>query len=220
MERTSTAARHLDAATGSEAHGPLERLGEWISGFPNTPARRVLHRAPVALWRLGLGQLIGRPLVLVTTRGLKSGKARRTALMPHRLGGRLYLWCPYGERSQWYRNVRAHPLVTVQSSDGVQPARAVRLESEAEAAGLYHRLKDFDAGMLRQYLESVGIADTESSVVASRQRLHVFRLDPMPMVTLPPQNADLIWVWPVAAGLMGLAALLLVRRSRSSTPLP
>jgi hypothetical protein len=133
----------------------------------------------------------------------------------------LYLWCPYGDPSQWYRNVRAYPLVTVQSAKGVRAARAVRLEDQAEAAGVYSMLKgnDFDADLLHRYLESVGIADTVSSAVANRQSLHVFRCDPVPDVTLPPQRADLLWVWPIVAGLVGLVALTLERRWRPSSEL-
>lgn len=219
MERSTVAPGRVDAMPGHKAPSPLERFGVWLEGFPDQPARKMLHRAPIALWRLGLGGIIGRPLVLLTTRGRRSGKPRRTALMPHWLGGRLYLWCPYGDRSQWYRNVRAYPLVTVQSAGGVQAARAVLIENETEAADVYHMLKDFDADLLRRYLESTGIANTSASVVASRRRWHVFRLDPMSDVTLPPQRADLIWVWPVAVGLVGLATLLLRRMRRSSGPL-
>jgi hypothetical protein len=214
MQHASAIAGRAQAVPGWTALGPLGRLGEWLVGFPDNPARRALHRAPVALWRLGVGGLIGRPLVLVTTRGPEGGKLHRTLLRPHWLGDRLYLWCPYRDPSQWYRNVLAFPLVTVQSADGVRAAQAVRLANQVEAAGVYGMLKgnDFDADLLHRYLESIGIADTVSSAVANRQRLHVFRCDPLPDLTLPPQGADLLWVWPLAAGLGGLVALALVRR--------
>lgn len=214
LEHAPAVAGRAQAGAGRTALGPLGRLGEWLVAFPDKPARRALHRAPVALWRLGLGGFIGRALVLVTTRGLECGKPRRTLLTPHWLGDCLYLWCPYEEPSQWYCNILAYPLVTVQSAGGVRAARAVRPEDQAEVAGVYGMLKgnDFDADLLRRYLESVGIADTVSSAVANWQHLHVFRCDPAPDVTLPPQRADLLWVWPIAVGVGGLAALALVRR--------
>ncbi len=214
MQHASAVAGRAQAAPGRTVLGPLGRLGEWLVGVPDNPARRALHRAPIALWRLGLGELIGRPLVLVTTRGPEGGRLRRTLLRPHWLGERLYLWCPYRDPSQWYRNVLAYPLVTVQSADGVRAARAVHLEDQAEAVEVYGMLKgnDFDADLLHHSLESLGIADTVSSAVANRRRLYVFRCDPVPDLTLPPQSADLLWVWPIAAGLGGLVALALVRR--------
>ena len=86
----------------------------------------------------------------------------------------------------------------------------------AELKGVYGMLKgnDFDADLLYHCLDRVGIVDTVSSAVANRQRLHVFRCDPVPDVTLPPQRADLLWGWPIAAGLVGLVALALVRSRR------
>lgn len=59
----------------------------------------------------------GVPSLLLTTRGRKSGKPRRTALYYGEDGGDLVVVASYGgaaEHPLWYRNVEADPRVHVQ----------------------------------------------------------------------------------------------------------
>jgi len=176
-----------------------QRLDTWLSGYPDIVARRLLHKAPVLLWRLGLGRLVGRPLMLLTTTGRTSGRPRHTPLAAHRMGGRTYAWCPYGGRGHWYRNLTANPVVTVQTAEGARSARAVRIDDDAEVADLYGLLKGFDAALLHRYLESEGIADSVSDVVANKGRLHLVRLAPTLGPGPDPLKADLPWVWALPA---------------------
>jgi len=107
--------------------GPLDQVGDWMNRYPDVAARRLLHRAPITLWRLGLGRIVGHPFVLLTTTGRTSGEPRRTPLAAHRIGDRMYVWDPYGSRAHWFLNLTAHPVVTVQSAEGTRAARAERL---------------------------------------------------------------------------------------------
>jgi deazaflavin-dependent oxidoreductase (nitroreductase family) len=75
---------------------------------------RLLARAPIPLYRAGLGLLLGRRLVMIEHRGRVSGLRRYVVLevLEHDPEG-LVVVSGYGRRAQWYRNVLAHPGVRV-----------------------------------------------------------------------------------------------------------
>ncbi|WP_435737447.1 nitroreductase family deazaflavin-dependent oxidoreductase [Cellulosimicrobium sp. PMB13] len=79
-------------------------------------------RAPVALFRSGLGLLTGGRLLLLVHRGRASGEARYVVLevAGRPAPGRLVVVAGLGPRSQWYRNVVAEPRVLVRT--GARPA--------------------------------------------------------------------------------------------------
>ena len=81
---------------------------------------RWVFKAPLYLWRMGLGFLIGRYIMVITTTGRKSGLPRHTMAEWHPLNGGKFVPVNYGERAQWYRNIEADPHVTIQTSDGTQ----------------------------------------------------------------------------------------------------
>jgi deazaflavin-dependent oxidoreductase (nitroreductase family) len=194
---------------GSIRQALAERIGEWSPArYPETPWQRADLRMPILLWRLGLGRLAG-PLMLLTVTGRSSGLPRRTPVTAHVVAGRTYLWCPYGGRSQWYRNLLANPVATTQSRRGTQAVRAVAVDDEDEAVEVVAELRRFNPPWLRRYLEGEGIADTLEDIARNTQRLHIRRLEPTSVEGPPELTADLAWLWllPVA-----LAALLARRR--------
>ncbi|MDG4803790.1 nitroreductase family deazaflavin-dependent oxidoreductase [Micromonospora sp. WMMD980] len=75
---------------------------------------RWLARAPIPLYRNGLGRLLGRRLMMLEHRGRRSGLPRYVVLeVVDREPGALFLASGYGPASQWFRNVRADPAVRV-----------------------------------------------------------------------------------------------------------
>lgn len=86
-----------------------------MAGFDTTPkfVLRLMHLPPRALYALGLGPLIGRLLLLLTTIGRKTGKARVTPLQYEEIDGCIYLGAALGQRADWVRNIRANPAVEV-----------------------------------------------------------------------------------------------------------
>ncbi len=78
----------------------------------------------------------GRPVVLVTIRGARSGKLRYTPLMRVEHDGRYALVASKGgapDHPQWYRNLLAHPHVELQDADvtGDYLAREVSADERA-----------------------------------------------------------------------------------------
>jgi deazaflavin-dependent oxidoreductase (nitroreductase family) len=73
------------------------------------------------------GPFAGRPIVLLTIKGRKTGKERTTPLvyLPH--DGRVFVFASKGgapEDPGWYRNLAKNPDVEVQVRDEVFPAHA------------------------------------------------------------------------------------------------
>lgn len=83
------------------------------------PQHRVKFRANLkiynplmaAFYRIGLLPLLGvsRNVMLLTTRGRKSGKLRSTPIGYFRIGGVVHLFSAWGKSTAWYRNMQAHP---------------------------------------------------------------------------------------------------------------
>ncbi|MBK8822435.1 MAG: nitroreductase family deazaflavin-dependent oxidoreductase [Anaerolineales bacterium] len=69
-----------------------------------------IHRV---LYAIGLGPLIGRIILLLTTTGRRSGMKRVTPLQYEMIGADYYLGSARGLKSDWVRNIQAHPQVDV-----------------------------------------------------------------------------------------------------------
>lgn len=184
-----------------------QHVGTWVNGYPKGRLLRLVHRLPVPLWRLGMHHAVAGPFLILTSTGRRSGRQVHTPLMPHPMDGTVYVWCPYGERGQWCRNVLADPVVTVQDASGTWSARATRPDDDAEVARLHTLLQDFDARQLRDYASSEGLGPSRDDFVAHRNRLHVFRLDPVSEPSPEPLRGDLTWLWVVAPLVATLSAM-------------
>jgi F420H(2)-dependent quinone reductase len=81
--------------------------------------------------------LEGQPCVILTTRGRRTGRLRKSALMRVEHGGRYAVVASKGgapEDPEWYRNLEADPEVTLQDGDEVMDlvARTATPEEKAE----------------------------------------------------------------------------------------
>ncbi|BDZ42246.1 hypothetical protein GCM10025865_15450 [Paraoerskovia sediminicola] len=101
------------------------------SEAPRSLASRVLHtrwvvRAPIHLYRLGLGRVLGDRMLLLEHRGRSSGLLREVVLevVDRPSAGVMQVVAGLGPTSQWYRNVLADPRV-VASSGKVARRRAL-----------------------------------------------------------------------------------------------
>jgi deazaflavin-dependent oxidoreductase (nitroreductase family) len=76
----------------------------------------------------------------LTTRGRVTGRAHEIEIWFARDGDTLYLLSGGGDRSDWVRNLRAQPAVTVRVGDVTSPARGRVLEEGTTEDGLARRL--------------------------------------------------------------------------------
>ncbi len=67
----------------------------------------------IALYRAGLGPVIGRFVLLLTTTGRRSGLPRTTPLQYEEIDGAIYVASARGAKADWFRNILACPRVHV-----------------------------------------------------------------------------------------------------------
>ena len=100
---------------------------------------RWLVRAPIGIYRAGLGFVFGSRLLMLEHRGRSSGRRRFVVLevVDRPARDEYVIASGFGPRAQWYRNVVAEPRVRV--SSGLRrhvPATATAMTSEESAAAL------------------------------------------------------------------------------------
>ena len=179
--------------------------------YPRSAWSRLVWRTPMVLWRLGLGPIVGRLFMTITTTGRKSGLPRSTMVEYHRLSGSKYVASGFGGESQWYKNIQANPLVTIQTSDGSESARAVRITDDREILDVIDLFKRADSAYaIDFFLRSFDVEPLAEDILAKKDRLHFLRFEPVDEATPPGLQADLLWLWP----LIILGSLLLLPRRR------
>lgn len=78
---------------------------------------RLGFRIPVYFYRLGIGWLFGERLVMIEHLGRKTGSLHQAVVevieCDPQTGG-ITVVAGYGEQTQWYQNLKAHPETTIQ----------------------------------------------------------------------------------------------------------
>ncbi|MBI1277304.1 MAG: nitroreductase family deazaflavin-dependent oxidoreductase [Anaerolineaceae bacterium] len=170
---------------------------------------RLALRAPLTLFRLGLGDVMNLlRLMILTTRGRKSGEPRHVAIEFRRHGSVIYIISGWGNRPDWYKNLLADPLVTIQLGRQRMSALADRVTDPAEAlraVNLFRRDAParYDAVLGRLVDDEVnGRKLPDVSHQFTIIRLNIIADEPV----LPGLRTDRIWLWPAA--LIGLVLLV------------
>jgi len=68
---------------------------------------------PILAYKIGLGPLIGRFVLLLTTIGRKTGLSRVTPLQYEVIDGVFHIGAVFGMKTDWVRNIQADPHVQV-----------------------------------------------------------------------------------------------------------
>lgn len=173
--------------------------------YPKKEWMRWAMKAPILTWRLGLGPLVGKVMMILTTTGRKTGVPRHTMIECHKINGKKYAPCAYGEKADYYRNILVDPRVTVQTADGTESMIASRVTDDEELAMFLKHGMDFAPGMLTWYLESLGIEPTVEDVIANKDKIYWLRFDPTEELTPPGLEVDLAWLWPLGLVLILIA---------------
>lgn len=184
---------------------------------------RMLLRLPLSLYRLGLGDVINAAhLLVLTTRGNKTGLPRHTALEYRQHGRKIYVVSVWGERPGWYRNLRADPLVTLQQGRRQFSARAYPVDNAGEALAVLHLFRRkapvvYDM-MLARISDRDDIAPARRTLPDIASQFTIVRLVETPDASeLPGLPADLAWIAP--SGLvLGAALAVMLTLARSKRP--
>jgi len=181
----------------------------WVEKLPY-PSGLVkwLYKTPVLLYRLGLGFLVGRLFMIMTTVGRKSGQPRRTAIEFHEYKGCRYVFSAWGTKADWYRNIEANPYINIQTWRGPESVLARRVDSDVELT------QAFDFAMsnpsMRMVMKSAGFGLILEQFLAQKDHFTFVTFDPTDHPTPMPLRSDLVWVWAVlwilAAGTSAILA--------------
>jgi len=103
---------------------------------------RLMLSVPKVLYRGPLAELMrSRCILLLTTRGRKSGLPRTTPVSFMPRDGRLYVFSGWGVESGWYRNVRANGAVQVRVGRRRMNATARVVEDPEQRAALMRQMQ-------------------------------------------------------------------------------
>jgi deazaflavin-dependent oxidoreductase (nitroreductase family) len=102
-----------------------EKLPRWVYRLFKLPGRLI---------RLGLGQRVGPPLLVVTTTGRRSGLPRETPLQYELVDGAYCVGSMRGSQADWYRNILADAHVLVTTGGETFPAVAEAIDDHDRIA--------------------------------------------------------------------------------------
>lgn len=105
-----------------------------------------LHRV---MYAIGLGPLVGKIILLLTTTGRKSGLKRVTPLQYEEIDGKYYLGSARGLEADWVRNIQADPNVEVR-------VKSLNIKGQAKVVTDPARFADFVEVRLQRHPRIVG----------------------------------------------------------------
>ncbi|MFE0631157.1 nitroreductase family deazaflavin-dependent oxidoreductase [Streptomyces sp. NPDC058864] len=151
-----------------------------------TGLRRSLLRAPIRLYRWRLGWLLGGRMLLLTHVGRSTGVPRQVVL---EVAGRdpdtgaYHVASGFGEASQWFRNIRRTPWVTIQVGVRTMPAVA-RLVPPEESGRLMAAYASRHPRLARRLMRLCGL-ETDGSA----EDYYLIGRDHIPFVAVTPSTA-------------------------------
>jgi deazaflavin-dependent oxidoreductase (nitroreductase family) len=172
--------------------------------YPTQSSMKYIYKTPILLYRMGLGKLIGRLFMIMTTTGRKTGLPRRTAIEFHQHAGRKYVLVGWTQ-SDWYQNLMANPLMTIQTASGVESVRAHRVDSVEEREQAW-KVAEHSPGV-KMAMKLARTKLTREEFVAQKDRFVIVTFDPTDEPTPAPLEADLKWVPSVVLNIVGTFAV-------------
>ncbi|WP_431961974.1 nitroreductase family deazaflavin-dependent oxidoreductase [Actinacidiphila sp. bgisy160] len=154
---------------------------------PPTGLRRTLLRAPIQLYRWRLGWLLGSRMLLLTHTGRDTGLPRQVVLEVTGRDpdtGAYRLAAGFGEGSQWYRNIRRTPWVTIQTGLRTTPAVARPLPPD-ESGRLMAAYASRHPRLARRLMRLCGL-ETDGSA----DDYYLIGRDHIPFVAVTPAPPD------------------------------
>jgi deazaflavin-dependent oxidoreductase (nitroreductase family) len=147
---------------------------------------RALNRVMVPLHRKGFIAWLDSPVAgwqaLITTTGAKTGQPRPTPVNYVVIDDAAWILAGYGERTQWYRNLRAEPHVEL-----LRPGRDPVTTLAEEVADAEIR-----ARVIPRLLRSTGVAGLSIGTIPQRATDEELlrRTAGMPLIRLTPTHGD------------------------------
>jgi deazaflavin-dependent oxidoreductase (nitroreductase family) len=110
------------------------------------------------VYALGLGPLVGRSILLLTTIGRKSGRARVTPLVYDQQGDTITVASARGRSADWLQNILANPKVHVRVAHRQFDAMAKVISDPEKIVEYLERQIERNPKMFGAILRSEGLA--------------------------------------------------------------
>jgi deazaflavin-dependent oxidoreductase (nitroreductase family) len=142
-------------AESMHVHVPIASRFNWKENVMKSAAidwakMKNIQKIHRLLYAIGLGPLIGRIILLLTTTGRKSGLNRVTPLQYEKIGEDYYVGAARGLKSDWVRNIQSCPQVEVRVG-------AKRFHGVAEVVTDPARFADFVEVRLQRHPFMIGL---------------------------------------------------------------
>ncbi len=156
-----------------------------IVKHPQPPAglRRLLFRSPIWIYRIGLGGVFGRRLLLLNHTGRRTGTLRKTILEVVQFDptDRSYVVASgWGPQAAWYRNILDQPEVSVEVGSHTIPVTAEPLAEDvgAEIFARYAARRPKLAAVALPRVLGMSVDGSDADFRAAGRRMPFVRLTP------------------------------------------
>lgn len=131
-----------------------------MSGFKQLPKQilKIIHYPPQVAYIIGLGPVLGKFVLLLTTTGRLSGKKRITPLQYEEINGRVYLGSALGKKSDWVKNILRNPSVDVQVKSKNYSGKAIVIDDPEQIIDFLLIRYERHPRMVGKILRSEGIS--------------------------------------------------------------
>jgi deazaflavin-dependent oxidoreductase (nitroreductase family) len=143
---------------------------------------RFSKKPPQVLYALGLGPLIGRVILLLTTTGRRSNLPRVTPLQYEEIEGQVIVASASGLKADWVRNILANPRVEVRIGRRRFTGRADVNTDPARIADFIEYRIAHHPRMIRAIMHSDGLPTrpTRAQLEHYASRLALVTITPQP----------------------------------------
>jgi deazaflavin-dependent oxidoreductase (nitroreductase family) len=117
---------------------------------------------PRLLYNAGLGPLLGRNILLLTTIGRKTGRRRTVPLTYEETGGTFIVGSARGPQGDWMRNIAVHPNVEIHVGRRRLAGAATVVTDASTIADYLQRQMDRNPALFRRIIRMEGLSSTPS----------------------------------------------------------
>lgn len=163
--------------------------------YPKNKLLKKIYRTPILLYRLGLGKLFGKYILILSTTGRKSGKVHRTPVEYFLDEDRIFVMSGFDDAPDWYRNLQKDPHVTLNISNDALYMHARKPETPSEWEGVIKFLKTSPVSILNKtdMLKQLEDPDVQEEI----RQWPFLTFDHTEEACPEPLEPDLTWAWPL-----------------------
>ena len=145
------------------------------------PILKLIHYQPQFVYAMGLGPVLGKFVLLLTTTGRKSGKHRVTPLQYEEINGKIYVGSAFGKKSDWVKNLLANPTVFVRIKSKKFYATTKVITDQKEITDFLQIRYRRHPNMMGRILRSEGISTppSEQDLKSYANNLVLVELNPL-----------------------------------------